>query len=475
MSGIFSHTLRAHGLADRPPHLTLRGVAYMRTNAALMRSIQWQGRGREAGAPTAAGAGEAAAGQPAAVAQGSGVSADACADALGQPKVALMFLTPGPMPHADVWATWLRASADLLRADCLAGRVCGEANRAAALAAVQAACANSSAGANAASQLFSVYVHPPPAFRGYPAGSVFRGREVPNRVKVKWGEYSVVEASRALLREALKDPLNKRFVLLSETCNPLLPAATVYTQLMAESKSRINACAMSDRSRNVERWAPEMEAAGLQRAHWRKSSMWSMLVRKHAQAVVDDTEVAASFRAHCKAGKDDSSGKVMNCIPDEHYLASLLAAKGLEEETDCIGAMTYIHWWGNWKKMQPETYVRDEVCGDLIEQMRMSEYGCDNPGAIASTPGTFARLEDLATGRCRWAPAPFEMLSGQCHVFSRKWGADTADAVLGLFELEETLQMLDGRSGACAAEVPKQAPTAAGALAGARGAAALAA
>lgn len=54
----------------------------------------------------------------------------------------------------------------------------------------------------------------------------------------------------------------------------------------------------------------------------------------------------------------------------QHYMASLLAAKGLEEETDCIGALTYIHWWGNWKKMQPETYVRDEVCGDLIEQMR---------------------------------------------------------------------------------------------------------
>ena len=36
------------------------------------------------------------------------------------------------------------------------------------------------------------------------------------------------------------------------------------------------------------RWEPEMEAAGLAREHWRKSSMWSMLLRKHAQAVVDD-------------------------------------------------------------------------------------------------------------------------------------------------------------------------------------------
>ena len=41
-----------------------------------------------------------------------------------------------------------------------------------------------------------------------------------------------------------------------------------------------------------------MEAAGLLREHWRKSSMWSMLLRKHAQAVVDDSEVQPQ-RLHC--------------------------------------------------------------------------------------------------------------------------------------------------------------------------------
>ncbi len=205
----------------------------------------------EAGAPAAAGgAADEAAEEAAAVARVA--SSDACAAALGQPKVALMFLTPGPLPHADVrppsprrallgplllllrpddarhpahdllcvphvphalqrigvsrheleerlaraqvWAAWLRASTGLLRADCLAGRVCGDANRGAALDRIRAACGNASVGAGAASQLFSVYVHPPPAFRGYPAGSIFRGREVPGRVKVKWGDYSVVEA-----------------------------------------------------------------------------------------------------------------------------------------------------------------------------------------------------------------------------------------------------------------------------------------
>ena len=56
----------------------------------------------EAGAPTAAGAGGAAVVEERAVAGPGGASGEACAAALGQPKVALLFLTPGPLPHADV-------------------------------------------------------------------------------------------------------------------------------------------------------------------------------------------------------------------------------------------------------------------------------------------------------------------------------------------------------------------------------------
>lgn len=52
-----------------------------------------------------------------------------------------------------------------------------------------------------------------------------------------------MEAELILLRAALKDPLNQRFVLLSETCVPLYPAAVVWAQLMGEPRSRVNACA----------------------------------------------------------------------------------------------------------------------------------------------------------------------------------------------------------------------------------------
>ncbi len=45
-----------------------------------------------------------------------------------------------------------------------------------------------------------------------------------------------------LLRAGLADPLNQRFVMLSESCVPLYPPATVYWQLLSERRSRINTC-----------------------------------------------------------------------------------------------------------------------------------------------------------------------------------------------------------------------------------------
>lgn len=68
-----------------------------------------------------------------------------------------------------------------------------------------------------------------------------------------------VDAERALLRAALADPRARRFVLLSESCVPLYPAPLVWGQLLAEGRSRINACRCAG-------WVP---AAGGAAGRWR--------------------------------------------------------------------------------------------------------------------------------------------------------------------------------------------------------------
>jgi hypothetical protein len=60
------------------------------------------------------------------------------------------------------------------------------------------------------------------------------------------------EAERRLLKAALEDPRNQRFVLLSESCAPLYPPQVVYLQLLSDGKSRLNAC--NQPSRLAERW-----------------------------------------------------------------------------------------------------------------------------------------------------------------------------------------------------------------------------
>ena len=61
---------------------------------------------------------------------------------------------------------------------------------------------------------------------------------------MRWGTFALVDATRALLRAALADPANQRFVLLSESGIPLYPPAAMHQQLLAERRSRINACAL---------------------------------------------------------------------------------------------------------------------------------------------------------------------------------------------------------------------------------------
>lgn len=106
------------------------------------------------------------------------------------PKVALLFLIQTSLPTEPVWRLFLDS---------------------ATAAAAKLTDSGSGAGWDL---LFSVYVHPA-AEHSLPVDSLFAGREVGGRQATVWGNHSLVDAERALLQEALRDPLNQRFALLS--------------------------------------------------------------------------------------------------------------------------------------------------------------------------------------------------------------------------------------------------------------------
>ena len=86
-----------------------------------------------------------------------------------------------------------------------------------------------------------------------------------------------MEAERRLVSAAALDARNARFVLLSETCGPLYPAPAVYTQLMAEAASRVNACSQAgDEERRMAYRREQWRRGGWLRCRvlfWRRAAL----------------------------------------------------------------------------------------------------------------------------------------------------------------------------------------------------------
>ncbi len=185
-------------------------------------------------------------------------------------RVALMVLTPGPMPLTELWRQWFDDAAGLVPTsyvDHLHTTMSFDDARAAVEKAQQhmvAALADDQSTVLERQWLFSVYMHTHPNYtmhashmfaanvRGRGVGGVFHStciyiprtkqQVIENRIVARRMYHSLTEATKLLLQAALLEPLNNRFVLLSETHVPLYPPGLVYLQLQTEQVSRMDGC-----------------------------------------------------------------------------------------------------------------------------------------------------------------------------------------------------------------------------------------
>ncbi len=65
---------------------------------------------------------------------------------------------------------------------------------------------------------------------------------------------AAVQAELVLLTAALQDPLNVKFLLVSDSSLPLYPPQMLWAQLMAESTSRLDACTTRPDKIDLYRW-----------------------------------------------------------------------------------------------------------------------------------------------------------------------------------------------------------------------------
>ncbi|KAG7033100.1 hypothetical protein SDJN02_07153 [Cucurbita argyrosperma subsp. argyrosperma] len=261
---------------------------------------------------------------------------------------------------------------------------------------------------------FSIFVHSRPGFlfnKATTRSIYFLNRQVNDSIQVDWGEASMIEAERILLRHALTDTSNQRFIFLSDSCIPLYNFSYTYDYVMSTSTSFVDSFADTKEGR----YNPKMDPV-IPVRNWRKGSQWVVLTRKHAEVVVKDNTVFPMFQQHCKASNlaaflssfdmdamftsmatclhfvrkslpefwrdhpfPSDGSKEHNCIPDEHYVQTLLAQEGLEEELT-RRSLTYSAWdlshsrdheRRNW---HPVTYKFSDATLDLIQSIK----GIDN-------------------------------------------------------------------------------------------------
>ncbi|KAL6519277.1 hypothetical protein OROGR_018597 [Orobanche gracilis] len=263
------------------------------------------------------------------------------------PKIAFLFLTPGALPFEKLWDKFFQ----------------GHEGR------------------------FSVYVHAskdkPLHFSRY-----FINREIRSS-KVVWGKISMVDAERRLLGNALQDPDNQQFVLLSDSGIPLRDFDYVYNYLMQTNVSFVDCFedpGPHGSGRYSESMLPEVE-----KKDFRKGAQWFTMKRKHALVVMADSLYYSKFRDYCKVSPRPGSQncgpnmrpksefethvcmgptsegmeKGRNCYSDEHYLPTFFHM--LDPGGIANWSVTHVDWSeGKW---HPKSYRAQDVTFELMRNI----------------------------------------------------------------------------------------------------------
>ncbi len=171
------------------------------------------------------------------------------------PKIAFLFLTMGNIYHEAPWVNYFKGHDDH----------------------------------------YSLYVHPK---KEVSKGSFFHSAVIPHTEETSWA--NTMKAQIALLREALKDPSNIKFVFSSESTIPLTTFDEMYNRLISNHQSQFFYRKNRFSSRTF---------GGVKKLY--NNPQWLILNRKHAQLMVDNTSLITIMAKHSH--------------DQEHYPSTLLA------------------------------------------------------------------------------------------------------------------------------------------------------
>ncbi len=112
---------------------------------------------------------------------------------------------------------------------------------------------------------YSIYIH----YKNDNKLKYFNKYKLKETIPTKWGDISLVQAQKLLLKEAYKDKTNYKFIFLSDTCIPIKSFNYIYDFLTKNNNSYFNTEIIKNENY--------------------KTFQWFILNREHTQIIINDT------------------------------------------------------------------------------------------------------------------------------------------------------------------------------------------
>jgi len=173
---------------------------------------------------------------------------------------------------------------------------------------------------------YNIYIH----YKKNIPLKFFESNKIKNIVSTKWCGSSLIIAQNNLLKQAIKDPENKHFIFVSNSCIPLKSFNYIYNDLNQEysyfNKLKIRS--------NIKQFDKSIKAY--------KASQWCILNRKHTNIILKSYNLIKTLLNYFD---NTNIFKGFGC-PDEYIYITVLYHLGLENElilTDNLssGATTF--------------------------------------------------------------------------------------------------------------------------------------
>ncbi|XP_077238520.1 glycosyltransferase BC10-like [Tasmannia lanceolata] len=288
------------------------------------------------------------------------------------PKIAFMFLTPGSLPFEKLWEKFLLGH----------------------------------------EERFSIYVHASRE-KSEHMSPLFVNRDIHSN-KVAWGQISMVDAEKRLLANALLDPDNQHFVLLSDSCVPLHNFDYVYNYLMDTNVSFID-CFDDPGPHGTGRYSDHLRPE-VEKKDFRKGAQWFSMKRQHALIVLADSLYYGKFKNFCKP---DVKGR--NCYADEHYLPTLFHM--VDPNGIANWSVTHVDWSeGKW---HPKAYRAQDVTFELLKNITSID---------ESTHVSSNKKKVVQQRPCLW-----NGMKRPCYLFARKFYPEALDNLMQHFSSYTTI------------------------------------